>query len=362
MIGAPPALQFTLPRELVAASPPEARGLERDEVRLLVAGEDGLAHDRFRDLASYLEPGDLIVVNTSPTMPAALAATMRGEAIGVHLSSHNDDGSWVVELRQGNNSGPVLNALPNEVIRLRRGGSIRLVESGDDGLFGGTRLWRAAVDVPGGLRRFVSRHGRPIRYAYLDREWPLYMYQTVFAGRYGWPGSAEMPSAGRPFSKRVLDSLRRRHIAVAPIRLDTGVSSLEAGELPYPERFEVPATTAFQVNRAREKGRRVVAVGTTVTRALETAADIEGRVDAAAGWTSLVLGPDRPARVVDGLITGFHPAEASHLDLLQAVVGRGIVRQAYDAALGDGYLWHEFGDSNLLLAERRVARFRAPRS
>lgn len=353
MIAAPPALQFTLPRELVAAAPPEARGLARDEVRLLVAGEHGVAHDRFRALASYLEPGDVIVVNTSPTMPAALAATMRGEAIGAHLSSRHDDGSWVVELRHGDASGPVLDALPNEVVRLRPGGSIRLVEPEDDGQLGGNRLWRAAVDVPGGLRHFVSRHGRPIRYVYMDREWPLFMYQTVFADGSGWPGSAEMPSAGRPFSQRVLGGLRRRGVAVAPIRLDTGVSSLEAGELPYPERFEVSATTAFKVNQARENGRRVVAVGTTVTRALETAADSAGRVHAAAGWTSLVLGPDRPARVVDGLITGFHAAGASHIDLLQAVAGPEIVSQTYAAALGNGYLWHEFGDSNLLLAERR---------
>jgi S-adenosylmethionine:tRNA ribosyltransferase-isomerase len=165
-----------------------------------------------------------------------------------------------------------------------------------------------------------------------------------------------MPSAGRPFTKRVIHELRRQGVDLTPIRLDTGVSSQEAGEFPYPERFEVPAATAARVNRTRAQGNRIIAVGTTVTRALESAIDEDGDVAPASGWTDLVLGLDRPAGIVDGLITGFHPPEASHLQLLQAVAGTEIVGAAYEAALADGYLWHEFGDSCLLMADNGAAR------
>ncbi|HEY7009185.1 MAG TPA: S-adenosylmethionine:tRNA ribosyltransferase-isomerase, partial [Jatrophihabitantaceae bacterium] len=171
-------------------------------------------------------------------------------------------------------------------------------------------------------------------------------YQTVFARE---PGSAEMPSAGRPFTAALVTELVSRGIVVAPILLHTGVSSQDAGEPPQPERFRVPEPTARLVNLTRAWGNRVVAVGTTVTRALESAADRDGVVCDRSGWTDLVLGPDRPARVVGGLITGWHAPGASHLQLLEAVAGAPLVDRAYTEALRAGYLWHEFGDSCLLL-------------
>ena len=158
-----------------------------------------------------------------------------------------------------------------------------------------------------------------------------------------------MPSAGRPFTAEIVTDLVTRGVGVAPVLLHTGVSSQEAGEAPLPERFAVPAATARLVNLTRASGGRVVAVGTTVTRALESAADPDGTVRARSGWTDLVLGPQRPARVVGGLVTGWHAPGASHLQLLQAVAGPGLVRRAYAAALRHRYLWHEFGDSCLLL-------------
>lgn len=358
MIGAPPApLRFEVGPGQIATGPPESRGLHRDTVRLMVAHDDGIVHSRFDSIAAFLTPGDLLVVNSSPTMPAALRGAMRGETVGIHLSTLQDDGTWIVEVRQGGNDGPILGALPNEVIRLLPGGSVRLIESADGGRGGGTRLWRAAIDVEGGMRRFLARHGRPIRYKYVEREWPLFMYQTVFADGRSWPGSAEMPSAGRPFSDRLVARLQRQGVNLASVRLDTGVSSQESGELPYPERFAVSRTTARIVNRTRSAGGRVVAVGTTVTRALESAADRSGMIEGAAGWTDLVLGPERPTRVVDGLITGFHPPDASHLDLLRAVAGSDVVAAAYEEAVEHGYLWHEFGDSCLLLGDMRSAGF-----
>ncbi len=232
------------------------------------------------------------------------------------------------------------------------GGTIVLEEAADDGRAGAVRLWRASIDVAGGVRSLVRYHGRPIRYRYVTDAWPLSMYQTIFADRRGWPGSAEMPSAGRPFTAGLVRALRRKGVGLAAIELHAGVSSQEAHEPPQRERFSVPKRTASLVNAALRRAGRVIAVGTTATRALESAAAEDRRIDAAAGWTDLVLGPDRAARVVDGLITGWHPPEASHLDLLRAVAGSELVASAYDRAAAGGYLWHEFGDSCLLLGER----------
>jgi S-adenosylmethionine:tRNA ribosyltransferase-isomerase len=204
------------------------------------------------------------------------------------------------------------------------------------------------LHLPAPLTTYLSRHGEPIAYDYVPGHWPLSSYQTVFARE---PGSAEMPSAARPFTPALVTGLVTGGIAVAPITLHTGVSSLEKGEPPLPERFRVPAETARAVNATPRAGGRVVAVGTTVTRALESVAGPDGGVVAGGGWTDLVLGPERPARVVDGLVTGWHEPGASHLLLLEAVAGRDLVAAAYRTAAQEGYLWHEFGDSALLLPD-----------
>jgi S-adenosylmethionine:tRNA ribosyltransferase-isomerase len=292
---------------------------------MLVAGPSGVTHAHFRDLARFLQPGDLIVVNNSGTLPAAVG--------NVHFSTQLDDCSWVVELRPEGTTG-----YPGQRISLPSA----YLELLDEYVPG--RLWRAkvSVDVP----ELLVEHGRPIRYSYVPEQWPIKDYQTVFAQT---PGSAEMPSAGRPFSLELVVSLMSAGITFAPITLHTGVSSIEEGKPPLPERFHVPAATARLVNMTRAAGGRVVAVGTTVTRALESVASPDGVVTGAAGWTELVLGLDRPARVVNGLITGWHAPGASHLQLLHAVAGSELVDAAYGAAENTGYLWHEFGDSCLLL-------------
>ena len=329
-------ITFALPTELSAGEPPEARGLTRDGVRLLVAEATAIWHARFRDLGRFLDPGDLVVVNTSATLPAAVDA---GD-VTVHFSTPLDDGRWVVELRRPDQSGPVRDAGAGDRIGLPEAAVLTLESAVSD------RLWtaRLSVDVP----PYLHRVGRPITYGYLRGRWPLSAYQTVFARE---PGSAEMPSAGRPFTADLVTALVTAGVAVAPITLHTGVSSLESGEPPQPERFRVPASTARLVNLVRAHGGRVIAVGTTVARALESVAAPDGRVHAAAGWTDLVLGPDRPARTVDGLITGLHDPRASHLLLLEAIAGPALVQRAYDAAVSGRYLWHEFGDSCLLLPD-----------
>ena len=344
-----PQTRFDLPDELSATGPPEARGLARDEVRLLVAdGRRPVRHARFRDLGRYLRPGDLLVVNTSATVAAAVDGTRlsgrRIEPVVVHVATALDGDRWVVELRTApDGSRPVLHARPGDRVRLPGGATLTLLEPHVPG-GEGVRLWRAAT--AGDLAGVMRRSGRPIRYGYVTAEWPLAAYQTVFARH---PGSAEMPSAGRPFTHELVTRLVTQGVLVAPVLLHTGVSSLESHEAPPAERFAVPAATAALVNWVRGRDGRVVAVGTTVTRALESAARPDGAVTAQAGWTDLVLGPDRPARAIDGLVTGLHAPGASHLLLLEAVVGERVVRQAYDAALQRRYLWHEFGDTSLLL-------------
>jgi S-adenosylmethionine:tRNA ribosyltransferase-isomerase len=325
-----------------SAGPAQRRGLARDEVRLLVVGRRRLDHVRFRELGAFLEPGDLVVINTSATLPAAVDAMRSGRRQAVvHFSTELDDGSWVVELRLPDRSGPMLDGRPGELVRLGGGASLRLLEARD-----GRRLWRALPAVGGAVTAYLTRHGRPITYGYLRERHPLRDYQTVFATE---PGSAEMPSAGRPFSEHLVTDLVTRGVVIAPVTLHTGVSSLEAHEPPQPERFRVPAPTARLVNQTRAAHGRVVAVGTTVTRALESAVTDGGTVEPREGWTDLVLGPRRPAKVVNGLITGWHEPGASHLLLLRAVAGETLVNRAYRAAADHGYLYHEFGDICLLL-------------
>jgi S-adenosylmethionine:tRNA ribosyltransferase-isomerase len=344
VIGVP---SFRIPDGGEADGPPEERGLARDEVRLLVARPGAVRHRRFHDIIDELGAGDLLVVNTSATLPAALDARLEnGTPIVVHVSAALSASAWLVEIRRPDAGGPDLSHRTGDAILLPGGLRLILGDGYPDAGAARPRLRRAAVDPATDPVAYLTAAGRPIGYRYLRDRYPLAMFQTVYGRE---PGSAEMASAGRPFTPEVLVALMARGVTVAPVLLHAGVSSPEAGEPPLPERFAVPADTARLVNSARQAGRRVVAVGTTVVRALESATDPAGIVAARSGWTDLVLGPDRPARGVTGLVTGLHAPEASHLRLLQAVAGPELVELAYAAAVEHRYLWHEFGDSTLLL-------------
>lgn len=334
--------RLAIPDELQARVPPERRGIRRDEVSLMVSSGSGVRHRRFVDLGEELSPGDLLVVNDSKTLPAAVDLD---ERTVIHFSTELPGGLHVVELRRrsGWGSEPMAGVEPY-AIDLFGGARLEILAPYPVTSTSG-RLWAAHLD---GVERgdLLSRHGRPITYRHAEPA-PIDAYQTVFSHR---PGSAEMPSAARPFSMRLVTSLVSRGVAVAPLTLHTGVSSLESGEEPYPEWYDVPTATAALVNHVRERGGCVIAVGTTVVRALETVTDDNRFAHPGRGWTDLVIGPDYEIRGIDGLMTGWHEPSSTHLHMLEAVAGRDAVEESYHTAVENGYLWHEFGDSHLILA------------
>ncbi|MFC3576041.1 S-adenosylmethionine:tRNA ribosyltransferase-isomerase [Streptomyces yaanensis] len=344
-----------VPEELSARVPAEQRGpgLRRDSVRLLVSRGTEVSHHRFVELPRLLRAGDLLVVNTSPTLAAAVDGRIGHARVVVHFSTCGDDGRWAVELREPDGRGTTRARAGGPAgAEVRLPGDVRLVlEEPLSGRSG--RLWWARPS-DADVRGLLGRHGRPIRYSYTDRDQPLSAYQTVFAlPSTDGAGSAEMPSAARPFTSRMVAELVSRGVWFAPVTLHTGVASAEAHEPPYPERFAVPEASARLINAAEAGERRVIAVGTTAVRAVESAVGADGVVRAREGWTDLVVTPERGVRVVDGLLTGLHEPEASHLLMLEAIAGRAAIDHGYEEALAGRYLWHEFGDTHLILPRER---------
>jgi S-adenosylmethionine:tRNA ribosyltransferase-isomerase len=349
-------IEFSLPPELEASAPPEARGLRRDQVRLMVSNysDDQVRHTRFYNIDKYLNAGDVLVINTSQTRNSALMASRAdGTPLEIHLSTHFDADLWTVELRTIDELGKTKHfesARDGEILHLPGGASALLqgpyISDCVDNSPPSQTLWLAKLTFPYPVEDYLERHGFPIRYNYVKEKWPLSVYQTVYASE---PGSAEMPSAGRPFTTRLLKRLKSKGIQIAPLVLHTGVSNIESHEPPYKEFYRVPAETAHMVNEARASGHRVVAVGTTAIRALETVTNGGRKTHAGEGWTCLVITPQRGLRSVDALITGMHEPEASHLGILETLAGKAHIKIAYEQALRKGYLWHEFGDLHLIL-------------
>jgi S-adenosylmethionine:tRNA ribosyltransferase-isomerase len=318
-----------------AVEPPEARGRSRKDVALLVAtrSDGAVAAARFGDLPELLQPGDLVVVNTSATVPSALPGRLGGWDVRVHLSTPLGGDRWVVEIRTAG-LRRLEPAPEGGRVALPGGGTLTLLGA----YLGSGRLREASLTLPCATDAYLALHGGPIRYADHGEAWPLRAYQSIFGRE---PGSAEMPSAGRPFTHDLVTALVTRGVLLAPVVLHAGVSSPERDEPPFPERYRVPPETARLVDAVRGWGGRVVAVGTTVVRALES------------GWgegsTDLVITPERGVRVVDGLITGWHEPESSHLLMLEAIAGRELLCRAYEEAAALGLAGHEFGDALLIL-------------
>ena len=332
------AIDFVLPPELEAREPAELRGSGRDDVRLLVSDRaTGATIDaHFRELPSFLLPGDLLVVNTSATLPAALTAVREdGEEIALHWSTPLPAGLAIVEPRHAE-------VRAGETLILPGGGRATLLAPYRDSL----RLWIARFDVPLPIADYLRRWGRPIAYSYISERFPISAYQNVYARS---EGSAEMASAGRAFTRAMLACLRHSGVRLGKLVLHTGVASLELHERPAEEWYEVPLRTAELVRDTRAEGGRVIAVGTTVVRALESSADAAGNPIASKGWTDLVITPERGVRIVNGLLTGLHEPRATHLQMLEAIAGRETIEKAYRVALEREYLWHEFGDLHLIV-------------
>jgi S-adenosylmethionine:tRNA ribosyltransferase-isomerase len=355
-------LHFELPPELEAGEPPEARGMRRDEVRLMVSylDDDRVVHSKFADLPEFLRAGDTLVINTSGTMNAALKGDRDGTSLTVHLSTRLPADLWIVELRSSSGDEPVLDGKPGEVLTLPEGASITLQTPylpGRRQSEGPNRLWISTLNLPTNLDEYLDRYGSPIRYRYVRESWPASYYQTIYATEVG---SAEMPSAGRAFTPELITRLVASGVQVVPLLLHTGVASLEDDEPPYEEFYRVSPETAGAVNAARTAGRRIVAVGTTVVRALETVTDKDGVTHPGEGWTDLYITPERGVRSVNAMLTGLHEPRSTHLSMLEALAGRKSVcplastgrshlEAAYSEALDRGYLWHEFGDLHLIL-------------
>jgi S-adenosylmethionine:tRNA ribosyltransferase-isomerase len=345
---------FQLPPELNADRPPERRGVARDRVRLLMIGRksDTFAHTRFDRIIEFLQPGDLLVFNSSRTLPATLAGTVRHSRlpIEVRLAELLPDGTWLALL--------VFPSIQNDAEKILTKGLV--LDFGRD-LSSEMldrdqripRLWRLRFSKSGTeFLDLVYRIGQPIRYRYLSAPWRLSYYQNVYALQ---PGASEMPSAGRAFTWRLLLQLRRSGVETAAITLHTGLSSyldneLDGQHLASEEEYWVSEETAGKIQRARHSGRRIVAVGTTVVRALESVtAESGGSVRACHRYTRLRITAGYRLQVVNGLLTGLHEPEASHLDLLAAFVPPQTIYAAYNEAIQRRYLWHEFGDLNLIL-------------
>ena len=340
----------------------------RDDVRLLIVDVPtaSIRESRTTQLPALLSPGDLVVVNDAATVPASLQGRdAAGEPVEARLIAADVErgpghfwavlfgaGDWHQRTEDRPPPPPVapgdrlrFGALDAEVVApsslSRRLVALRFLGASDEP----DRMWAA-----------LYREGRPVQYSYLAHELPLWAVQTVYAGR---PWAFEMPSAGRPLSWEILLGLRARGVRWAALTHAAGLSStgdaaLDAA-LPLPERFEIPAATAAAIEDTRREGGRVIAVGTTVVRALEGRAAADGVLRAGAGITDLRIGPDHQRRIVDGILSGVHASGESHFALLAAFAPPALLEAAERTAEARAFTTHELGDAMLILASRAGA-------
>jgi S-adenosylmethionine:tRNA ribosyltransferase-isomerase len=344
-----PIIQFELPEHLACPQPTEERELLRDEVRLLVTtGSRKISHSQFRYLPSYINPGDMLVVNTSATVPSALPLTLPGGNKGViHLSNQITSHQWLLEIRAmaGNKTVRWKSGKKGMVFSLPDGATVTLEER----FYNNSQLldlWVGTLNLTQPVESYLAKYGFPIQYEKLDHRYPLAYYQTFFSFH---PGSAEMPSAGRGFTPQLVEKILKKGVVFAPILLHTGVSSLEENEAPYPEYMEISPLSASIINGAKSQGNRIIAVGTTAIRAIESATDSDGMLQPYRGHTSLFIDESYRLKITDALLTGFHEPRASHLHMLQALAGFEHLEFAYRAAVESDYYWHQFGDLHLIL-------------
>ncbi len=334
---------YPLPPELVAQEPLA----ERDASRLLVLDRatGRVEHRRFADLPDLLRPGDLLVTNRSRVFPARLLGQRReGGPAEILLVRERGDGLWEAMLRPGRRLRPGM------VVEVAHDFHVR-IEAGGEQLLRTVRLIsdelppQAAIERYGHapLPPYIRRPDRPA-----DRE----RYQTVYARE---PGSVAAPTAGLHFTPELLARLAARGIERAEVVLHVGPGTFRPVEVEDvrehsvdPERYVVPPETAAAVDRARAEGRRILAVGTTATRVLETATSADGRLLAGEGETALVIVPGHRFRAISGLVTNFHLPGSSLLLLVCALAGRERLLAAYEQAVRERYRFYSYGDAMLI--------------
>ncbi len=347
-----PVFSFSLPEELNAKTAPELRGVNRDRVKLLVAHrEDGQTfHSTFNHLPDFLRKGDLLVFNSSRTLPASLKTlkNKKHHIAEVRLAEHLPDDNWLILILNEKISGSVTTIKPGLKIEFDTGLTAIIVKRDSYN----PRLWRVKFSETGvDLINKFYQIGEPIRYGYVSAPLPLEYYLTIFAKD---PGSSEMPSAGRAFTWKMLFELKKSGIETAFLTLHTGLSSYMDDNLTRTprvgeEEYFIPAGTVTKIETTKINGGRIIAVGTTVVRALESAASCSGKIIPGHAYTTLRITEGHILKVANGLITGFHEPEASHLDLISAFLSPELIRKIYSEAIERKYLWHEFGDLSLIL-------------
>ena len=334
---------YELPSGLIAGYPSE----RRDESRLLVLGpeRDAMVHRRFVDIEAHLEPGDVLVLNEGRVRPLRLVGRKpTGAAVEVLLVRRLEDGRWEALVRPGSKLKPgrsveVADDLSIDIVGPAPGGGRTVALR--------TSLpWDAAVEryghVP--LPPYIDREDEA-----LDRE----RYQTTYARV---DGSVAAPTAGLHFTPELLDRIRERGVTIVPLVLHVGIGTFRPVEAEVPsghemheEEYDVPRDTAEAVMRARARGNRVWAVGTTVVRVLESVTDSDGRVRPGPGATDLFIHPPKPVTSVDCLITNFHLPRSTLLMLVGSMVGYTRVREAYAEAIRQGYRFYSYGDAMVVI-------------
>ena len=347
-----PSINFTLPDELRAKKPPELRGINHDHVRLFVIDRNNRMtyHSAFNHLSDFLRRGDLLIFNSSRTLPASLK-TINYKAqqnLEVRLAEHLPDDCWLVLFLYQNKNHFHSNLKPGLRIEFASGLSATIIERN----IHNPRLWKIKFSANGPeLINIFYQIGKPIHYGYISAPLPLEYFLTVFAKD---PVSSEMPSAGRAFTWKMLFDLKNKGIDTAFLTLHTGLSSYmngdpNAGQLVAEEEYFISESTADKIETNKARNGRIVAVGTSVVRVLESCAIQTGKVLPGHAYTSPRMTEGHKLKIADGLITGFHEPEASHLDLLSAFLSPSLIKKSYEEAIEKNYLWHEFGDLCLII-------------
>lgn len=345
------AIRFNLTDEQNIKKPHELRGINRDHVKLFVIDRKNARtyHSAFNHLSDFLRRGDLLIFNSGRTLPASLKTVnyKAQQNLEVRLAEHLPDDSWLVLFLYQNKTHFHSNLKPGLKIKFESGLSASIIERN----IHNPRLWKIKFSVTGQeLINIFNQIGKPIHYGYISAPLPLEYFLTVFSKD---PLTSQMPNAGRAFTWKMIFDLKNKGIDTAFLTIHTGLSSYldnsKAGHLMTEEEYFISASTADKIEAAKISNGRIVAVGTSVVRAIESSALQSGKVIPGHAYTSLRITEEYKLKIADGLITGFHEPEASHLDLISAFLSPAVIKKTYEEAIEKKYLWHEFGDLCLIL-------------